>query len=354
MVTIRGLVVAVLVVVTEFLLAASLAPVLADTSVVSVQPEVVQLQNGGSDTTYLLPDGSVMTVFTPPQGFSPLTADNATLTALGFPERPAEGQGLTEWTTAMSAYRSDPPPTGSLSFTTDTSPSPLVSGQPSNWAGYIAGTTGIHSHAYVADKGVFAVPSDLSSCQTTDPTSFWIGLGGTYSNNTLVQQGVECGDTTDLGTPASAWKAFLEFANTETPKFFCGYNWTLAGGDVVYQNMSFQTSSNTAYFYLEDETSGITHSCAKTPPPGWSWDLNSAEWVGEGASPQFEAIDFGQVAFSDAMVQLDSNSTWVTLGSQIHTETYDGLNSNFYCIAPGAIGSNQDSFTDYWHQLECQ
>ena len=180
---------------------------------------------------------------------------------------------------------------------------------------------------------------------------FWIGLGGWSSRtNDLVQQGIACGDP-DLGS-GSSYRPFTEFANTALPVDFCGYSsWTLPAGHVIYQNMSFQTSSNRAYFYLQDETSGVAHSCSATPPSGWSYNGNVAEWIAE--APTGTAINFHSVRFTDANAELYSNSSWVTLGSQPITKTIAGSSSSTYCIAPGSIGSDSASFTDTWHQATC-
>lgn len=309
------------------------------------------LPDGATVTTYDLPDGSVMTVTTPPVGFSPLSATNAQLAEIGFPERPASDEELADWTAAMSSYTSDLAPTGPLAVAESGGGSALTTYY-RNWAGYIDGTLNTQSHTYVATKGVFYVPTNKQTCDLTDPTGFWIGLGGTYDGHDLVQQGIECGDTTDLGT-GSGYKAFTEFANTQAPMKFCGYGWTLAAGDKIYGNMSFQSSSNTAYFYLDDETTGAIHSCSRTGPANWNWDLNTAEWIGEAASPANSAVEFTAVNFSDANVELSSTSTWVTMGSQPISKTIDGVSSLLYCIAPTGIGADSQSFTDNWHSNAC-
>ena len=170
--------------------------------------------------------------------------------------------------------------------------------------------------------------------------------GANWASNDLVQQGVECGSSA-VGS-GSAYRPFTEFANTAPPVAFCGYSsWTLAPGDVIYQNMSFQTSQNKAFFYLEDQTSGVAHSCSRTPPAGWSLDLNTAGRIAE--APAGVSINFGSARFSNARTELSSNSTWVTPASQTETKTIQGDSSTYYCIAPGAISSAGDAFTDSWH-----
>lgn len=79
----------------------------------------------------------------------------------------------------------------------------------------------------------------------------------------------------------SAIHPFTQFADTTTAHVFCGQTtWTLARGDIIYQNMSFQASTNKAFFYLEDQTTGVAHSCSATASTGWTANLATAEWVG--------------------------------------------------------------------------
>jgi len=200
------------------------------------------------------------------------------------------------------------------------------------------------------------VPSNSVTCALSNNVGIWIGLGGTggsYPNDNLVQQGIECGNT-NVGS-GSAYRPFTEFANGQNPIAFCGYTtWTLPAGHAIYQNMSFQTSNNTAFFYVEDETSGVVHSCSRTPYSGWHWDQNTAEW--EIEAPTGTAVDFHSVSWSDVMTELYSNGTWVSLGSQPHTETIDGygfVGGHLYeCVVPGSI-SGGTAFVDSWVASQC-
>jgi len=328
---------------------------------VTIEPVVTSLPDGSVQTTYALPDGDVMKTTTPPPGFDPLTASNAQLTEVGFPLPPSDASAYQEWAAAMAAFKSDDPPAGPLQVVVDSAPvgvSMRYSSCPSycTWGGYTAGTWNTQSHTYVAVKGVLYVPSNTGTCALSNNVGIWIGLGGTggsYPNDNLVQQGIECGNT-NIGT-GPAYRPFTEFANSQNPYAFCGYSsWTLPAGHKIYQNMSFQTSSNTAYFYLQDETSGVIHSCSRTPYSGWHWDLNTAEWVAE--APLNTAVNFGSVSFSDAETELYSNGSWVTLGSQPVTKVIDGagfVGGHLYqCIVPGSISSGT-AFTDSWVSSQC-
>lgn len=321
---------------------------------VTVVPVVKKLGGGITETTYSLPDGSVITSTTPPVGFRPLTASDDELMQFNFPVRPTGGADLKAWTDAMSAFKSDEPSAEplevSLGGDAGGAGSTTYATLYSNWAGYIAGTLNVQNHKYVAVKGNIVVPSNTGTCQLSNNLGIWIGLGGTSSNpENLVQQGIACGNPS-VGS-GSAYRPFTEFANTRPPVPFCGFSsWTVGAGDVIYQNMSFQSANNKAFFYLEDQTSGVAHSCSATPPSSWTFDGNTAEWIAE--APTGTSINFHSVRFTNAHAELGSNSSWVTLGSQTVTKTIQGSSSSTYCIAPGSIGSNT-AFTDTWHQANC-
>jgi hypothetical protein len=117
--------------------------------------------------------------------------------------------------------------------------------------------------------------------------------------------------------------------------------------------MSYQISSHTGYFYLEDQKTGKSASCHDTPPTGWSYDLNTAEWVGE--APVDQAVQFDPVDYYNTRAELYSNSTWVTLGSQSpRTAVMDGQTTTLKCIYPASsLGADGASFFDYWHSGMC-
>jgi len=324
-----------------------------------VQPVVRSMPDGSIQTTYDDPDGSSMIMITPPEEFDPLSADEKALEKYGFPLQPADAEDYEAWYAAMKAYRWTAP---------SSDPFEVAVGRPSlneafaiqPWGGYVAGTFGVDSHTYVAVKANFHVPTNSGgTCtdQTGDNSNgvgFWIGIGGyggSYQYDNLVQQGIECGSHW-VGT-GSSYRPFYEFANTAAPKPMCGQSgWTVAPGDVIYQNMSFQSSQNRAFFYTEDQTTGVTRACnygpPTTPSPGWHFNGNSAEWIGE--APAYYSVDFGSVTFTNARAELYSNSSWVTLGSQPHASKVESESSFFEyhaCIRPGAVSSGT-SFVDSW------
>ncbi|MBO0806275.1 MAG: hypothetical protein J2P25_24770 [Nocardiopsaceae bacterium] len=328
-------------------------------SATAVRPAVTTYPDGSVRSVYRLPDGEVITSTTPPRGFDPLHASNAQLKRYGFPLRPGSDgsqSDLADWRAAMTAYRSDSPPSGPLKAVPGSGSrvgsAASFATEYSNWGGYIVGKTGTQSNTYVAVTNDFTVPSTSNTCMGSNLVGMWTGLGGTSSNpDNLVQQGIECGDSA-VGS-GSAFRPFTEFANTANPVALCGQtSWTFPAGHLLYEQMSYEASNKIANFYIEDETSGVAHGCSAAPPSGWSYDDNTAEWIGE--APSGTAVHFSNVNFTNAQAELDSNGSWVTFGSQgTITKTIAGASSSTYCISPGSIGSDKDSFTDSWHQATC-
>jgi hypothetical protein len=323
---------------------------------VTVQPVTTHLTDGSINTVYALPNGETITDITPPASFNPLTASDAQLKKYGFPVRPSSASAAQAWQTAMAAYRPDTSgQAGPLTVHTGRSKHSRVQfgAKYDKWGGYTAGMLRQQLSTYVAVQTVFTTPSE-SACSGTNIVGLWVGLGGTNPNvtpNDLVQQGVECGDPF-LGS-GNVWRPFTQFADSNNPVNFCGLtNWAYPAGHTLYQNMSFEQSSNVANFYIQDESSGSAHSCSVNAPSNWAYNGNTADWVGEATEGAAE--DFGSVGFSDAYAELGSSGSWVPFASQAYyNEWVDGYSSSNYCIAPGGVGSDEASFTDYWSGGTC-
>jgi len=331
----------------------------AEVQTVLVYPSIVHDDDGSTVNTYAFPDGSTMSSTTPPPNFDPLKADIQVLTKYGFPLPPSDTDEYVAWYAAMEAFRYTPPTADPVEFATRDDPD-FATNKYHKWAGYIAGSIGVQAHTYVAVKGNLVVPTNTTSCggNPTHSVGLWIGLGGTGptgNDHNLVQQGIACGKS-QLGSLTS-YHPFYEFANTDLAQPFCGPAWTVNAGHVIYQNMSFQTSSNTAYFYLEDQTTGVARPCNFHPPSGWGWNLNTSEWIGE--SSLANPANFGSVHFTNARAELYSNSTWVTVGSQSNLREYQGwqyfeTDGHIYkCIDSSALDAGGAGFTLTWVNPTC-
>ncbi len=256
----------------------------------------------------------------------------------------------------MNAYVNGGAPSSEVSYPASSpgiSPPTTSSTASFNWSGYNAGTYEPNTPTYVAIDGESVAPvlGNDSSCYTNGVltgVSIWVGLGGTNTQSPgLVQQGiVDCG----FGNPA--WYPFTQFPEQQAASnYFCGYStWTIPQGDVVLDEMSFVQSSDLAYFYLENVTTGVGHGCSDSPPSGWSFDGSTAEWITEQiwSSGTSEGLaKYNSFSFHDDYAELDSNGDFVSLGSQSNNEYYTGCPTSI-TQEPGAINSDQTDFSQYW------
>jgi hypothetical protein len=327
-----------------------------DTTTITITPVITKLPAGGTRAVYSYPDGEVQTVNTPPSDFDPLTATTDQLALYNFPQRPTDRASMRQWTAAMRAFKRVPAPQEAATYTTDADIAATnfatVYG---NWAGYTAGTRGTTTHTFSAVKTNFTIPSiSGTACSNTHQVGFWIGLGGDDNGaNDLVQQGAECGSTVVHPAGGAAFYPFTEFIPA-APKAFCSQgSWSLAAGHVTYENMSYQTSAAEAYFYFEDETTGTAHSCSSGGPSGYTFHGNVADWIAESPAISTTVPDFSAVTFTDTNAELNSSSSWVTLGSRTENKYVFGSSSSTYCMAPGSVASNGAQFTVTWHTATC-
>lgn len=300
-----------------------------------------------------------MVIRTPPTGFQPSTATSAALQEYGFPTRPSDAADIAAWQNALSAYTSSSVIPASVSFPSGSGATTYYN---SNWAGFTAGQSNSQSNAFISVQADVTVPNTSplhgsTYCFNSGQVLFsWIGLGGTYANNDLVQQGVECNDYgsgTNLPDTAG-FHPFYEFANTRLPQELCGSSAGIASGHVLYEQESYETSSSIANFYMEDLTTGLVWSCSVSPPVGWTFDGNTADYIVEPVTSQQPLyFSFSSANFSDAQLEWGSDGDWVGFGTRPTTKDYSGVNSSNYCAGPSTIGSDNESFSVSYSSGDC-
>jgi hypothetical protein len=324
---------------------------------IRVMASVAELSDGGHMYTYQLPDGSVLEVPSPPANFNPQIASAEDLELYQLPSRPSDLAELANWNSTMHGLTFGSVPDAFIDTFPNTDPVKAGTVNFGNWGGYYVGNANIRTNKYVAVKGNFVVPTVYSQCNGGQKrVTAWVGLGGVNSNypNSLVQQGIAwCNQPT--GQLLGKWNPFLEFANSSLPVAFCGSStWEVFAGDTIYNNMSFQSSNNKAFFYMEDQTTQTYRSCSLTPPQGWSFDGTTAEWIVEeyldNNGDQIPLANYGTLTFTNALTQLASTSAWVTLASQTETKIVTGY-TNHYTQMPSALTPSGSSFIMDWVRL---
>lgn len=278
-----------------------------------IQANVVEVQGGGSLTTFEFPDGSIMKVSSDINTETLMALNSDELQDLGIPPKPSLDAELSVWLEMYSKTNEQKP---SLSIKIIEDATTFASIYSGNWGGYLAGTRLVQNSSYVAVKANFKVPTVAESCisQPGYIAGAWVGLGGTNNGaDDLVQQGIGwCNPNNSV----NKWTPWTEFAGTQEPFPFCNYtNWAFNTGDIIYNNMSFQASTDTAYFYMQNQTTGVAHSCSRTAPKNWTFNGNTAECIVERPGGVLLA-NYGTLKVTNCQVELGSNSTWYPIGQR--------------------------------------
>jgi len=333
------------------------------------------LPGGGREYTYHFSNGKSLNDPIPASGYSPTTASAASLQEYAFPPRPASQATLAAWTTAMQDYRltttptaaaasefadSSPAPSGQYGVTVPLGASATAYGRSGNWGGYVANGGAAYTATYVSNEEAFVVPViSPDSCTNNSGQwamgTIWGGLGG-YNSDSLIQQGLTwCFGGNMSSSPG--WEAFGEAIdyNSNPPGPLCGETLFIPTGDTAYMNMSYQQSSETAYFFVENENTGQAAHCAFPLGSSGYYDGSTSDWISEqpyngSETCQWSLADYGSITMTDANTQLASNGALVSLGSQSNTLIDTGLDELPYYWSQYADGlSSNTSFLTNWY-----
>lgn len=326
---------------------------------------VSPLSDGGSLYSYTsqFSAGSVQYPV-PPQGFSPLTGSAAQLAEYGFPPRPSSGTALSEWLTAMTNYTGTPIPDLLLradpdSHTVATSPEQGAEpqstqqdvGAPSaastlaragNWAGYIAS---LSSPNYVATIGTAVLPSTSTYCGSGSKMPVWTGLGGAggfAGGGNLMQEGIDYNNI-DPGQIIPFYELIYNDNSHNWQTELGSSNLGVGAGNSIYMQLSYQASTETAFFYIENEFNGEASSAYKSGPDiAAYYDGTSAEWITEqfgGGGPGAVPLkNFSPIQWYGAQAEL-SNGNWKAINAGPNWKVYSGQSSTDITGYPGMTGS---------------
>ncbi len=345
-------------------------------SVTLVSHTVNPLPGGGEVYSYTLSNGNVLDDPIPPSGFNPLAASTSQLAEYDLPPKPVDSTELASWQLQMSSFKSKSIPTStqdafdfaSMSEPVGTHYVTNSSATSVRWGGYYAvgGTPG--TSTYVAVKDELTVPSVgwTSSCSSIYGIpimgSSWIGLGGgTNGSTSLIQQGLEWCEGGYMSS-SPGWEMFgeaLDSTNLNPPGPLCGVTTFQSSGDQLYLNMSYQQSSQTAYFYIDNVTTGVVTSCSLGMSNSY-YDGSTADWINEQINPGscINALaNYSSYNMNDDYAELNSDGTWVSLGSQtnyqIYTATQPPTAPQYWDQTPGGISNDSygtnDSFNMTWN-----
>jgi uncharacterized repeat protein (TIGR03803 family) len=177
---------------------------------------------------------------------------------------------------------------------------PDASAVSENWSGYaVTGAPGSVTDA----KGSWVVPAVNCSELQSPYLSSWVGIDGWAGSATAEEIGTE---SECLNGTASyyAWYAFYPGATVEIQSL------TIKAGDRISADVAFSGGQFTVN--ITDETSGASSNGVLSPPPGYSAQRSSAEWISEDQS---EYNDFGTVVYGNEYTNA-ANTCGATVGNQ--------------------------------------
>jgi len=249
------------------------------------------------------------------------------------------------WTKAMAAWRSTPTPkmtfTGlnSTPTSSDATSDPLAdffgNGNWSGWHDYAS------SQKYTGAEADFIAPNVGAACSGTTNPGIWVGLGGVNSKQ-LMQDGIAAA----VFSGPTVWQPFWEILNSSyawPPIQLKGTNGAISitPDDTMYAKTTYTASSDEAYFFVEDETTGQATSQTFTTN---SLTGNPASYY-DGSTADFEMefptgyAPFQEYAFADA--EADDSSGWSPLGDYSHTQ-----DTSLPYVTSGPLGSDKESFAE--------
>jgi len=205
---------------------------------------VETLPDGGKAYVYQI-DGDVRTYKVPPPRFDALNATAAQLAEYDFPPRPTSGPELSSWRSMMGRVHIVQPPPALIMLPVEALPNSSPSSTPSaNWSGYEA--TG-QTYNYI--NGQWNELQALSTPCNNNEVVTWVGMGGDYGSQTLVQAGTGV-NVSGLGQH-QAWSEVLPKEQGLVPVLglyaHAGYRFTV---DIQRGVSPYNT------FYLYDSYSG--------------------------------------------------------------------------------------------------
>jgi|GEM_PF-1521489 len=319
----------------------TLVPAATETAAtVTVDAVITDLLDGGQLYTYNLPDGGTMVVPYPDANFNPLTASDAELEELYFDPRPTSPKELSSWTSIMEHYDRGEAPNPQI-ILPESSGLTLSTAYNRLWSGWEVGQPATQASTYLAVQGTFKVPTvtATTSC-TSDRFGIWLGLGGNSTvRNDLVQQGlIWCWG------PQADFRPFLEFADTQYARDFCGYSsWTISSGHDVFQSLSYDTRAGVAKFWLSDlGQNGVTHNCAWPKISNWDFNGATAEWVIEALASSYP--NYYKVVWTGAQAETSNDLLFHSIGSQPYIKVLNGTPGQTQCQAVSSVTAG-DTFT---------
>lgn len=264
----------------------------------------------------------------PPNGFNPLQATLAQLSAYGFPAKPSNPAALATWTTAMEDAKTYVVPEQSIS----SGPNHVVYNN--HWAGYVVPSSGVYDVSATWVQPSYNEGLDLNPADA----SFWVGMGGYYADsNGLVQAGADSGANNAGGS--TQYEFWVEDAPLNT-------HWeakpVIQPGDTLYVDVTYDGSTSQAF--LENETANTYTTVTFNSP---DYDGSTVDVINEAVGATYtDWTSWGHVTFTGAIFTAGSEGGDLTAFPTTKIiMTNNGTSSGTEESVPGALNSSTSGFT---------
>ena len=228
----------------------------------------------------------------PPRDFAPISASEADLANYGVPPRPDPRKAPTafhHWKKLVSVPRVSNGSVGQTKIYNSPIQQPTIVGtlkngsvslMSENWSGYavaVAPSTFTFNNSFVFSEWVVPVAQQaFGVCDGSwDFSSQWVGFDGLGSTDVL-QAGTEadayCAGST-LDSFYSAWIEWFPFAELRVSQPI------VQPGNLMEAEVWYTTTPPFGHAYLANLTLGQAAAYAFDPPPGVTFQGDSAEWV---------------------------------------------------------------------------
>jgi hypothetical protein len=257
-----------------------------------------------------LPGGVTVRTFTPPpDGFDPVSADDRSLVAYGYPSRPEDSKMLERWERVLSRpIRLIRPTFRSMDYKRRRLPKAAGTARHATeftdiWSGAVVHAPAGDTFKWI--EGVWTVPNAFPPVGAADgvwySASTWVGIDGIDGSGDVLQAGCDSDVMTSGGVTQRQLNPWWEWYPAGS---FWITNLPVAQGDTLNCLICVTAGSATsAIIFLYNVTSGVGASFNATAPPGTSLVGNSAEWVVERLEIDTntpELARYGDVYFDEA------------------------------------------------------
>jgi hypothetical protein len=306
------------------------------------------LPDGGTEYQYNV-EGTRILYRTPPAGFDPTTASDATLDFYGLPHPPADVEGYVQWSSEMSRLHWVPAPpyltvlphlvTGPRTTLSVKDPDGGGGSYSNDWGGYEAyGAPSTFNEV----AGMYYEPSlDTTACPSGAEGN-WVGLGGDPSLNgdkPLAQAGTGYNISPNIATHEGFYEFVDSFGNGKP----LPAAWTSHAGDSVYVQVKYNGDGTYTFSWIDNTTALVYTSVAMA---GQGYGGASAEWINERPLGASQLAKFYYVNWTQEVANnVNLADTHYTTES-ITTE--DQSTSDFLDEPNPSNGGDVSTFTDWW------